>query len=76
MSFYTFYIPFYILYLYFRVCCFSAVCICCITTIFAYTCLLNGTVEYIVTTLDIFVFTNHMKMAAKGAETCSVRSAQ
>jgi hypothetical protein len=40
--------------LYFRVCCFSAVCICCITTIFAYTCLLNGSVEYIVTTLDIF----------------------
>jgi hypothetical protein len=42
--------------LYFRVCYFSAVCICCITTIFAYTCLLNGSVEYtrIVTTLDIF----------------------
>jgi hypothetical protein len=37
-----------------RVCCFSAVCICCITTIFAYICLLNGSVEYIVTTLNIF----------------------
>jgi hypothetical protein len=54
-----------ILYLYFKVCCFSAVCIYCITTIFAYTCLLNGSVEYIVTILDIFVFVNHLKMAAK-----------
>jgi hypothetical protein len=25
----------------------------------------NGSVEYIVTTLDIFVFANHLKMAAK-----------
>jgi hypothetical protein len=44
----------YILYLLFRVCCFSAVCIFCIITIFAYTWLLNGSVEYMVTTLDIF----------------------
>jgi hypothetical protein len=58
MSFYIFYIPFYILEF--------AVCICCITTIFAYTCLLNGSVEYIVTALNIFfVFMNHLKMAAK-----------
>jgi hypothetical protein len=28
-------------------------------------CLLNGSVEYIVTALDIFVFVNHLKMAAK-----------
>jgi hypothetical protein len=31
-----------------------------------YTYLLNGSVEYIVTALDIFfVFANHLKMAAK-----------
>jgi hypothetical protein len=30
-----------------------AVCICSITMIFAYTWLLNGSVEYMVTTLDI-----------------------
>jgi hypothetical protein len=59
------YIPFYILYLYFRICFFSAVCICCLTTIFAYTYLLNVSVEFIVTALDIFVFVNHLKMVAK-----------
>jgi hypothetical protein len=30
-----------------------------------YTYQLNGSVGYIVTTLDIFVFVNHLKMAAK-----------
>jgi hypothetical protein len=59
------YFLYYILYLYFRVCSFSAVCICCITAIFAYICLLNGSIEYMVTALDIFVFTNHLMMAAK-----------
>jgi hypothetical protein len=59
---YYIFIPFY----FFRVCCFSTVGICCITTIFAYTCLLNVSVEYIVTTLNIFVvFVNHLKMAAR-----------
>jgi hypothetical protein len=53
MSFYTFYITFvfHFIFLEFAV---LVVCICCITTIFAYTCLLNGSVEYIVTTLNIF----------------------
>jgi hypothetical protein len=36
-----------------------------ITTIFTYTYLLNGSVEYVVTALDIFVFANSLMMAAK-----------
>jgi hypothetical protein len=56
-------LSFYILY--FKVCCFNIIFIYYITTIFTYTYLLNGSVECIVTDLDIFLFANHLRMAAK-----------
>jgi hypothetical protein len=57
-----FILHFYSILYFFRVCCFSAVGICCITTIFAYTCLLNGSVEYMMTTLDFFVFVTDLSI--------------